>query len=215
MRVPGWMAIFVIMVVASAAWGIDNDGDGMSDVWQSLYGIGGEQAAGDPDGDGDNNLHEAWAGTDPGDSNSNSRLNHERSGDQVTLSWSGITKVPYILQTSTNLSSWSQVGGEVVSLGATESAIVTLPATGRPCYRLRIRSSLDSDTDQLRNWEEFVVGTIETLWDTDSDLMPDGWEYTYMLDPVINDAGDDSDGDEVSNLDEYINGTNPQDPGSF
>ena len=119
------------------------------------------------------------------------------------------------MQTSTNLSSWSPVGSEVVSLGATESAIVTLPATGRPCYRLRIRTSLDSDTDQLRNWEEFIVGTIETLWDTDSDLMPDGWEYTYMLDPVIDDAGDDPDGDEVSNLDEYINGTNPQDPGSF
>ena len=45
--------------------------------------------------------------------------------------------------------------------------------------------------------------------------MPDGWEYTYMLDPVIDDSGDDNDGDEVSNLDEYLNGTNPQDPGGF
>ena len=205
----------MMLALVQTARAIDNDHDGMSDVWQSLYGVGSEQAADDPDGDGDSNLREAWAGTDPGDPNSNSRLNNSRTADQVTLTWSGVTKMPYIVETSTNLISWSQVGGQVVSLGDTETASGSLSSTVKRYYRLRIRSTLDTDSDNLRDWEEFIVGTSESSWDTDGDLMSDGWEYTYMLDPSINDAGDDADGDEVSNFDEYLNGTNPQDPGSF
>jgi hypothetical protein len=119
------------------------------------------------------------------------------------------------VQTSTNLISWSTVGGEVVSLGDTEIASGSLSSTVKRYYRLRIRSSLDSDSDQLRDWEEFILGTSESSWDSDGDLMPDGWEYTYMLDPFTDDSGDDNDGDGVSNFDEYINGTNPQDWESF
>ena len=215
MRVRGLMGFCMVFVLAQAAWAIDNDGDNMSDVWQSLYGIGAEQAAADPDDDGDDNLHEAWAGTDPGNPDSSSRLNHSRNGDQVTLTWSGVTKMPYVVQTSTNLVSWAAVGGEVVSIGATESASGTLSSTVKRYYRLRIRSTLDSDSDSLRDWEEFILGTSESSWDSETDLMPDGWEYTYMLDPFIDDSGDDNDGDEVSNFDEYLNGTNPQDPGDF
>jgi hypothetical protein len=215
MKLRGMIWFCMMVAVAQAARAIDNDNDGMSDVWQSLYGIGAEQAADDPDGDGDINLHEAWAGTDPGDSNSNSRLNNSRNGDQVTLTWSGVTRMPYVVQTSTNLISWSTVGGEVVSLGDTEIASGSLSSTVKRYYRLRIRSSLDSDSDQLRDWEEFILGTSESSWDSDGDLMPDGWEYTYMLDPFTDDSGDDNDGDGVSNFDEYINGTNPQDWESF
>ena len=39
--------------------------------------------------------------------------------------------------------------------------------------------------------------------------MPDGWEVRYFLDPLNNDADKDPDGDDYSNLDEFINGTNP------
>jgi hypothetical protein len=209
------MVFCMMLALARAAWAIDNDGDNMSDVWQSLYGVGAEQAADDPDSDGDNNLHEAWAGTDPGNPDSNSRLNNSRDGDLVTLTWSGVTRMPYVVQTSTNLISWSTVGSEVVSLGDTESVSGSLSTTVKRYYRLRIQSTRDSDSDSLRDWEEFIVGTSENSWDSESDLMPDGWEFTYMLDPFIDDSADDNDGDEVSNLDEYLNGTNPQDPGSF
>ncbi|MFC1867689.1 hypothetical protein ACFL0H_06100 [Thermodesulfobacteriota bacterium] len=37
--------------------------------------------------------------------------------------------------------------------------------------------------------------------------MPDGWEVTYGLNPVSNDAG----GDRFSNLKEYQKGTKPND----
>ncbi|MBD3159635.1 MAG: hypothetical protein GF309_12655 [Candidatus Lokiarchaeota archaeon] len=41
--------------------------------------------------------------------------------------------------------------------------------------------------------------------------MPDGWEVAFSLDLFWpGDAGDDSDGDSLTNLQEYLNGTNPR-----
>ncbi|MGA1869869.1 MAG: putative Ig domain-containing protein [bacterium] len=51
--------------------------------------------------------------------------------------------------------------------------------------------------------------------DTDSDGMPDGWEVQYGLEPLINDANDDLDKDFVSNLKEYLSGTEPNNPDSI
>ena len=39
--------------------------------------------------------------------------------------------------------------------------------------------------------------------------MPDSFETTYGLNPLVNDAAADNDGDGVSNLAEYTNGSNP------
>jgi hypothetical protein len=48
--------------------------------------------------------------------------------------------------------------------------------------------------------------------DDDGDDMPDTWEALYPgLDPLVNDAGDDLDGDGFTNYDEYMTGTEPDD----
>lgn len=45
--------------------------------------------------------------------------------------------------------------------------------------------------------------------DGDGDLMPDAWELAHDLNPLVNDAGDDPDGDDVTNYQEYQAGSNP------
>jgi len=53
-----------------------------------------------------------------------------------------------------------------------------------------------------------------TVEDSDGDGMPDDWESANGLNPAVNDARLDPDLDALSNLQEYLAGTDPQDPGS-
>jgi hypothetical protein len=67
----------------------------------------------------------------------------------------------------------------------------------------------DDDGDTLSNLVEFQYNTNPRLLDTDQDTLPDNWEIENGLNPVMDDSSEDPDNDQISNLDEYLAGTDP------
>ncbi|HEX7027919.1 MAG TPA: hypothetical protein VF268_11805, partial [Gammaproteobacteria bacterium] len=76
-------------------------------------------------------------------------------------------------------------------------------------------AELDIDADGVYEQTAYFNSSRLFDWvyaditDSDGDSIPDRWEEQYGLDSQISDSGDDFDGDQVSNLDEYIRGTAP------
>ncbi len=72
----------------------------------------------------------------------------------------------------------------------------------------------DNDRDGLTACVEECLCTDDGTADTDDDGMPDRFELQNNLDPTVNDAAEDTDRDGIPNLDEYLQGTSPSNPGS-
>jgi hypothetical protein len=66
------------------------------------------------------------------------------------------------------------------------------------------------DPSEVGGWPELAAGTPPA--DSDHDGMPDDWERLYCLDPGDSSDGPlDADGDQYTNIEEYLNGTEPGD----
>ena len=74
---------------------------------------------------------------------------------------------------------------------------------------VRLRTGNTPGASTLENLMVSTDFESAAAWDFDVDGMPDGWERKYALDPTLDDAGDDADGDGLTNLQEYQAGTNP------
>lgn len=78
--------------------------------------------------------------------------------------------------------------------------------------------NLDSDKDELTDFAETVIGTNQYNRDTDEDGLPDGYEVNVLkTNPLksdsdgdgTNDSEHDFDGDGLTNIQEYLYGTDP------
>jgi hypothetical protein len=95
--------------------------------------------------------------------------------------------------------------GSGSSARAETSPVVALTAAG------------DYDRDGIQNLAEHSLGTNPANFDSDGDLLPDGWEVTYAFNPLSSDQDhngqvdyrDDADGDGLDNLGEYNHFTSP------
>ena len=217
----------------------DDDGDGMPDTWENTHSLNPleDDAAGDPDKDGDNNLTEYNNGTDPQVHEVAQLLQASLSASQiyenqsVTFTWS--SKYATSCHDVAVSDGASGTGGAqspnlpgFLSAGATGTA--TWAANGNRIfgadtfepgeYRNEFYCTGPGGDSAREELQLTVLKWIDTDGDgihndedpdDDGDAMPDTWETAHGFDPLVDDADGDKDGDGDTNLTEYNNGTNP------
>lgn len=131
--------------ISSAAtgqtWGPDLNGDGLPDDWQTQY-WGADSSvwpapAADSDQDAVNNLREFQAGTNPTDASSVLRARLSISAAGRRLTWNTQSGLVYQVQSTTDLSNWTNVGGARFAAGTVDSVLV--PGTGPSTYYRVVR----------------------------------------------------------------------------
>jgi len=146
----------------------DLNNDGLSDSWILWNGGKSRNAAADDDGDGMSNLAESIAGTNPDDAASLFNTQGWRSGNDWVLSWSNLPHKAMHLESSAGLAGWQAVTGLPPSSVVAGRRQVTVPGAflgGTPAqfYRAAARP-LDSDNDGVEDWVEsnFVGSSLVT-----------------------------------------------------
>jgi hypothetical protein len=180
------MVCMAFVVCPARAQMIDQNHNGMSDVWEWLYNSYGISPGADPDSDGFSNLQEAAAGTNPLDSNSYPRIvSATLSGTNLMVTFPCAPGKLYRLQSVTPPSTdWVNEA----SLEAETGTNLTLVSPGRTAamkfYRIAI-SDVDSDgTGLMNDWEKYQLGlSPSNAW---SNAQEDGngnpmSDYAYAL----------------------------------
>jgi len=117
-RMTALAAIVPWMVFTTLHGEIDDNVNGLSDVWENAH-PGGRMPDADDDGDGFKNRSEAAAGTNPNDSMSFPKV-RELSLDpanRITQSWPTVAGIYYQPMVSLDLTSWSPVGSAMIGSG--------------------------------------------------------------------------------------------------
>lgn len=189
----------------------DPDNDLMPNKWEVDHGLNPNDpadAAAHADTDGLTNLQEYQLGTDPNQNDTDSdgwSDSYENANGYDPLSATdgpsgdpdgdGLTNADEIvLGTNPNV---ADTDGDGLKDGD-EIAIAISPLRA------------DTDGDGLTDGQEVnIYHTDPAFGDSDSDGLPDKWEIDNGLNPLANDASENRDTDDLSNLDEYLNGTNP------
>jgi len=188
--------------MAPAARAIDLDGGGISDVWEAYYGTGPLQANGNPDGDPMTNLQEYYFNTNPLVSNP---FPIQFVTNLVTQEAEFSFYAPPVLRyrwqrTDDLMTSWTDLGDEIVGDDTVHIYTESISGIQKAFFRVHPLGAPDADGDLLDAFEESLLGTSDLTASSDTDTMPDGYEWANGLNPLINDANGDRDGDGTSNF---------------
>ena len=164
-----------LLITASSAVALDQNGNQQSDVWEMVFGASGLAAAGDADGDGWSNASESAAGTNPFDGRSfPSLLLESQQGIALSFSWAGLAGKKYSLFTNPDLlSAWTLAAPAVTGQGSTAHLQVSWGGGSQRFFRLNIGDQ-DSDADGINDWEERALHFDPTRNRTDRDAQLDG-----------------------------------------
>ena len=136
---------------------IDLNGNGMSDVWEELFGSAALDPNLDSDGDGVPNKLESLAGTDPFDATSVPRIPFmAQSGTNFLVTIPAALGKEYQLQSTRDWTNWTTEATTLVRSGSTVTLIGISTAT--PKFFRISTSDVDSDGDGVSDWEEYQLG---------------------------------------------------------
>ncbi|BCU76833.1 DUF1800 family protein [Luteolibacter sp. LG18] len=140
---------------------LDLDGNGLDDVWEARYAASGLVPSADADGDGQSNLAESQAGTDPFDAASRFNADVQVSPGQVKVTLPAQPGKQYQLTTSATLAgSWTPVGSPVLATTATVEFTVSAASKG---FFQATAVDVDSDGDGLNDWSELQLSGFDRL----------------------------------------------------
>lgn len=90
---------------------------------------------------------------------------------------------------------------------AVDRRVVEMVRTGRPTHG----KGIITHPDQVGGYPAYAFVTAEVPADADGDGMPDAWEQRHALNPnAASDSALDTDKDGYTNIEEFLNGTDPR-----
>ncbi len=164
-----WVAICALVMfgVSISPAAVDRNGNGMSDIWEMVYGASALSPNVDTDGDGFSNLQESLAGTNPFDPASHPQLRFNFiSPSAVSFSWDSVAGKRYYIQSRTNLfgGGWTNEA-QLIASGILSQTNLAGPPNSK-FYRLAV-SDVDTDGDGVTDYEEQVLGFNPNTQHTD------------------------------------------------
>lgn len=182
----------VLTTIAAAelshAQQVDLNSNGMSDIWELVYGAGSLGAGGDADGDSVSNHQESIAGTNPFDSSSAPRIaTVTPASTNFSVSLACVLGKQYQLQSVPGLSpaALSNWVTEATVVARTGTVItVTAPAgVALKFFRIGVADT-DSDGDGVSDAEEYRLGLDPTKTASNNQLDANGQamsDYAYAV----------------------------------
>jgi len=155
-------AVLVLSRLPAAAIQLDLNANGMSDVWEQMYGASALSSNADTDGDGAPNWLESIAGTDPKNAASKPVIpSITRTNASVTVTIPCALGKQYQLQSILPVSGspWTNWVVEYTTVPRSGTNVILTATAGSSAkfYRIGI-ADVDTDGDGLSDWEEYQLG---------------------------------------------------------
>ena len=132
----------------------------MSDVWELWSGSFSLVSGVDSDGDGVSNLRESIAGTDPFDIDDYLAGALNLAAAELILAWPAAAYKEYEVWGSQDLGAWLKLSGPtpIRYTQPMDAQFAMTPALDGEAYRLAVGDA-DADGDGVSDWSESVLGT--------------------------------------------------------